>query len=281
MFHNQVTEDQEIKMRRYATTMALGLTAALLLTGNAFALSYDNNITIYDGSSTAPTGWYGTQEDQETEPGMVATQPWDLEAFYQKDNALTMVGGYNFVTGKDGFYSGDIFIDTDGLYGKTQAPKGFLPSTGNKIVTGSFGYEYVLDLDFTNLTYLVYKLDTADVKTITVYYPQNELTDPSSNPWRYLSGGTRKGSGTIDYAAALTDSAVGRLIGGDHYAAGVDLSFLDPAQQFVAHFTMGCGNDNLLGSGTTAPVPEPATMLLFGTGISGLAAWQRRKFRKA
>ena len=268
-------------MRRYATTMALGLTAALLLTGNAFALSYANNITVYDGSSTAPTGWYGPQEDQETEPGMVATQPWDLEAFYQKDNALTMVGGYNFKTGKDGFYSGDIFIDTDGLYGKTKAPAGFLPSTGNKTVTGSFGYEYVLDLDFSTLTYLVYKLDTADVKTITVYYPQNEQTDPSSNPWRYLSGGTRIGSGTIDYAQGLADYAVGGLLGGYHYAAGVDLSFLDPAQRFVAHFTMGCGNDNLLGTGTTAPVPEPATMLLFGTGITGLAAFQRRKLRKA
>ncbi|MEW6290405.1 MAG: PEP-CTERM sorting domain-containing protein [Thermodesulfobacteriota bacterium] len=267
-------------MKRYTTTMALGLAGILLLAGNAFALNYSNNITIYDGSSTATTGWYGQQEDQETEPGMVATQAWDLEAFYQKGNSLTMVGGYNFKTGKDGFYSGDIFIDIDGLYGKTQAPDGFTPSTGNKTVTGNFGYEYVLDLDFSNLTYLVYKLDTADVKTITVYYPQNELTDPSSNPWRYASGGTLIGNGTIDYAAGLADAAVGGLLGGSHYAAGVDLSFLDPSLQFIAHFTMGCGNDNLLGKGTTAPVPEPATMLLFGSGITGLAAWQRRKFRK-
>jgi hypothetical protein len=40
---------------------------------------------------------------------------------------------------------------------------------------------------------------------------------------------------------------------------------------------MGCGNDNLMGRGTTAPVPEPATMLLFGSGIFGLAALRRRK----
>jgi len=70
---------------------------------------------------------------------------------------------------------------------------------------------------------------------------------------------------------------VGGLLGGFHYAAGVDLSFLDPAQQFVAHYTMGCGNDNLMGRGTTAPVPEPATMLLFGSGIFGMAALRRRK----
>ena len=97
---------------------------------------------------------------------------------------------------------------------------------------------------------------------------------------RVTVGGTLIGNGTIDYAAGLTDAAVGGLLGGSHYAAGVDLSFLDPSLQFIAHFTMGCGNDNLLGKGTTAPVPEPATMLLFGSGITGLAAWQRRKFRK-
>ncbi|MCK9296134.1 MAG: PEP-CTERM sorting domain-containing protein [Desulfobulbaceae bacterium] len=274
-------------MRRYATTMALGLTAALLLTGNAFALSYDNNITIYDGSGYTGSGTGG--EDRETEPGMVNSQVWDLEAFYQKGNSLTMVGGYNFKTGVTDyptFTSGDIFIDTNGLYGASQAPSSFSPTTGNTIVASNFGYEYVLDLNFINLTYDVYKLvDTGKVvKTETSYYPQNEipdnLTDPTSDPWRYVSGGTLVGSGMIDYPAALSDAAVG-LFGGIHYAAGVDLSFLDPAQQFVAHFTMGCGNDNLMGSGTTAPVPEPATMLLFGTGISGLAAWQRRKFRKA
>ena len=29
--------------------------------------------------------------------------------------------------------------------------------------------------------------------------------------------------------------------------------------------------------GTTAPIPEPSTMLLFGTGLAGLAVWRYRK----
>jgi hypothetical protein len=266
-------------MKRYATTIALGLSACLFFADHAFALNYDNNITIYDGSGYIGSGTGG--EDQETEPGMVNSQVWDLEGFYLKNNSLTMVGGFNFKNGVSGYpayTSGDIFIDTNGSYGLSQAPAGFSPSTGNQTVNGSFGYEYVVDLDFSNLTYMVYKLNTADVKTKTVYYPQNETVAPSSDPWLYVSGGTLIGSGNIDYAAGLSDAAVGGLLGGIHYAAGVDLSFLDPAQQFVAHFTMGCGNDNLMGRGTTAPVPEPATMLLFGSGLFSLAAFQRRKF---
>ncbi len=256
-------------MKIYNTAFVLGLSAVLLLAGNACALSY-HNITVYDGLGVAT-------EDGEVEPGCLNRQEWDLEGFFQKGSSLAMVGGFDFVNGVAGYdkyTSGDIFIDIDGdaQYGTTNINGG----SGQETVGNTFGYDYVLDMDFASLTYSVFKLN--DSTTTTVWYGMNE----ESNPWKYDAGGELlAGYENLDmeYVTGLTDADCG-FSGGIHYAVGVDLSFLAPGTDFTSHFTMGCGNDNLMGKGT-APVPEPATMLLFGTGIAGLLGVGRKRLRKA
>jgi hypothetical protein len=53
--------------------------------------------------------------------------------------------------------------------------------------------------------------------------------------------------------------------------------YLGPIDAMGFHWTMACGNDVVEGGGT--PIPEPATMLLLGSGLLGIAGL-RRKFKK-
>ena len=249
----------------------------LLLSGNAMAA----NITISDGWSTG-TGWYGAQEDNEVEIGDLGTQAWDLEAFFLTGTTLTVVGGYDFMNGQadpnsqypghlPAYYSGDLFLATSSAptFGTSALPE----TGGNAAVQNQNGYNYVLDLDWDTLTYDVYAIDEESLVT-TVWFQQNF----EGNPWQYESGGTPVASGEISYLTGLADDYFGEVLyGGSHNAFSVDLSFLDPGTEFWAHYTYQCGNDNLMGSGTTV-VPEPHTMLLFGSGLIGLAGLGRRKF---
>ncbi|OHB32661.1 MAG: hypothetical protein A2X84_02320 [Desulfuromonadaceae bacterium GWC2_58_13] len=244
----------------------------LLSTNGAWALSLGANITRFDDVGTG-TGWYGAQEDNEVEPNNVQAQGWDLEGFFLKGTTLAMVGGYDFINGKEGLTSGDIFIDVDGLfsYGTENATSGGSAST--PVVNNTFGYDYVLDMDFASRTYSVIRLDSSAsvVQTELVYYSQNA----ESNPWLYYSGGTLLDTLTMEYLTGLSDTETG-LTGGLHNAAFLDLSFLGHGTGFTAHFTMECGNDNLMGRGVT-PAPEPGTLILLGAGLVGLLAWRRSR----
>ncbi len=239
----------------------------------ANALDLGTNITIYDGSSSASTGWYGQQEDQEVEPGCVQSQVWDLEGFFLKGSELQAVGGFDFKNGVSNYSSytiGDIFIDTDGNIGGNTTQT----TNGQTKIGDTFGYEYVIDLSFDDYSYDVYKLNP-DSTTVTVYYSQNS----NSNPWKYVSGGTKITDGIFSYHTGLSDTDVGGLLGDSHYAiTGFDLGFIS-GMDFTSHLTIGCGNDNLMGSGT-APVPEPATIILMGTGLLGMAGIGKKKLKK-
>ncbi|MBN1847942.1 MAG: PEP-CTERM sorting domain-containing protein [Deltaproteobacteria bacterium] len=61
----------------------------------------------------------------------------------------------------------------------------------------------------------------------------------------------------------------------------IDINGIDDllnTDQIALHWAMTCGNDVIEGAGKFPPVPEPATMLLLGTGLICLAGLGRKKF---
>jgi len=231
-------------------------------------------VTIYDGDGYTGSGAAG--EDQETEPGMVNSQVWDMEGFFLDNQSLTMVGGFDYVEGVENYkaYSaGDIFlaVGVTPTYGEDA-----VRNDGITEVDNTYGYNYVLDMDYEAGRYDLLEINSA-TRVNTGYYGQNE----SSSPFQYVSGAV----GSVVASGEFTITKVAEYNGFEgekHYVlAGLDLSVLmaeaTSGTTFYSHFTMGCGNDNLMGSWE---VPEPASIALLSMGLFGL--WfARRKQRSA
>ena len=79
----------------------------LVFSGMAMAIPLGDNITIWDGMGVVDV------EDNEVAPGCVASQVWDLEGFFLDGNMLTMVGGFNYVTGQISLLISMVMRSTD------------------------------------------------------------------------------------------------------------------------------------------------------------------------
>lgn len=241
------------------------------------------NITIADN---AAGGGFGGgprgqgNEDQETEPGTVQSQIWDMEAFTIVGSKLYIFGGYNLNTGDaaTGYKPGDLFIKIGG-----SAPSG-LPNTansGNDVIPNNYVYNYAVILSGGLGSSAAVQSLNANSKLLAVEFDQF-----NSNPWTYSSDAVSTTSTATSYTAGLSDALVlgtynVDLKGGAHNILEVDLAFLGAVASGTDvwfSYTMQCGNDSLKGQyGGGFRIPDAgATFMLLGLGLGTLAVVGRK-----
>ena len=208
-----------------------------------------DNVTLSSESADKVTG------DEQWGPG-VGGQPYDVEVmmFDSNDSTgyLALITGFPIEGHKLGsnpyFFPGDVAIDV------TDANSG-----------DGFIYEFGIDLPVASGTAdLVVVADLANV-----HYSGHFVADPWS-----IDAGSKVGDATFAYGDP----------GNDHYV--YEFSFLladlgigyGDAVNF--HWTMECGNNYLNLPARVNHTPEPATMLLLGVGLIGIAGTSRKAFKK-
>jgi len=164
--------------------------------------------------------------------------------FYSADD-----GGY-FTEGILRYGMGDLFLDT----------------------TGGTTWNYVVELNnpVANNTFIqssgiatLYVADPDMIQNGSVRLDEAALYDPSGQS-PVGSAGSWEIKSTDDWTYNYLSITMPLALAG--WNGTSPLGF---------HWTMACGNDVV--QDVVRPIPEPATMLLFGTGILGLAGIMRRR----
>lgn len=167
--------------------------------------------------------------------------------FSAYDSNLSVGGTYDV----QDFGPGDLYISSGGW--RNDGSANFKTDT----FTAGEGWDYVV----SKIDNKIYKLNFDGITPTNV--------PPGS--WVYRGGQAWTGG----YGAVVVGDA-NATMNKDGLTFIFDTTNMNLGSEIGLHWTMRCGNDVVEGS---VPIPEPATLLLLGSGLIALGILSRRRFK--
>ncbi len=187
-------------------------------------------------------------------------------------------------------YLGDLFISNSSLNPNGWNPEGAQP-WDTDVINGE-DWEYVVNLDYNRYSEEVDPNNTlTPAGSATLYaVDENKIVTPDEQgihtPSYYRAGQE------IFYAPDGQNGVGGSFASWEIFGLGTTGTDTDDYLRFIVNFDLGvglndlavhwsmtCANDIIEGS-LASEVPEPVTMLLFGTGLASLAPYISRRKNK-